>query len=226
MRVPDLTRQDSLAAMARHVLDQAPPRFALAGLSMGGYLAFELWRQAPQRIERLAFVNTSARPDSPEQSARRREILSQVQIGEFRGMTASLMKEMISEGRLDDTLLVAAITAMAEDVGRDGFIRQTTAIMSRPDSRPDLATIDCPVVVIGGANDRLTPPEIHAEIAGRIPGSRLFIIRSAGTSRRWNSPRPWPGCCATGWRNRAEARRHRSATVFAAKGRTLSGGVR
>ncbi len=179
-RVADLTREDSVAALAGAVLAQAPPRFALAGLSMGGYVAFEIMRRAPERVIKLALVDTTARPDGPEQMSRRRGLIGLAGSGRFRGVTPRLLPLLIHPDRQSDTLLTVTVMAMAERVGQEAFVRQQTAIMGRPDSRSGLGVIDCPTLVIGGREDALTPPELVAEIAEGIPGARHVVIEECG----------------------------------------------
>ena len=179
-RVMDVTREDSVAALAASVLAGAPPRFALAGLSMGGYVAFEILREAPERVIRLALVDTTARPDTPEQQSRRRGLIGLARSGRFRGVTPRLLPLLIHPDRQSDTPLTTTVMAMAERVGQEAFVRQQTAIMGRPDSRPGLSAIGCPTLAIGGREDALTPPELLAEIAGAIPGARHVIIEECG----------------------------------------------
>lgn len=167
---------DNLGDIARALLAQAPPRFSLAGLSMGGYVAFEILRQAPERVERVAFVNTTARPDSPEKQQNRRDLIRLAERGRFKGVTPALLPSFLHPRNLTNDALVNRIYAMAAVVGRDGFVRQQTAILNRPDSRPDLARIACPALVIGGAGDQLTPPDHAEEIAAGLPDGRLHIL--------------------------------------------------
>lgn len=178
--VADVTRDDSIVAMARRVLDEAPPRFSLAGLSMGGYVALEVMRQAPDRVERLALFDTSARPDTKDHKSRRRGLIELSRKGQFKGVTPRLLPLLIHPDRLDDTLLVARITAMAEDVGQAGFVRQQTAIMNRADSRPSLAAIGCETLVAGGEDDLITPPEVMGEIARLIRRASLHLLPRCG----------------------------------------------
>jgi pimeloyl-ACP methyl ester carboxylesterase len=180
MRVCDLTRHDSLPAMAAAVLADAPEYFALAGLSMGGYVAQEIMRRAPNRVLRLALLDTSARADSPEQTARRRGLIALAETGEFKGVTPRLLPLFIHPDRLGEAELVAIVTQMAGRVGRDAFLRQQKAIMGRPDGRSDLARIACPTVVLCGREDVLTPVAVHEEIAAAIPEARLEIIGHCG----------------------------------------------
>ncbi|MGH6984932.1 MAG: alpha/beta fold hydrolase [Stellaceae bacterium] len=178
--VADLTRDDSLAAMARRVLQAAPPEFALAGLSMGGYCAFEVMRQAPQRVTRLALLDTGARADTPEQTSRRRGLIELAEKGEFRGVTPRLLPLFIHPDRLNDKALTGAVTAMAERVGRDAFLRQQKAIIGRVDSRASLANIRCLTLVLCGREDVLTPRALAEEIATGISGARLDLIDHCG----------------------------------------------
>lgn len=179
-RIADLTRSDNLAGMALDALAlmNDAPRFAVAGLSMGGYVALEIMRQAPARVTHLALFDTSARPDTPEQTERRRGLLSLSRQGQFRGVTPRLLPMLIHPSR-QGTPLAQEVMDMAERVGSEAFLRQQNAIMHRPDSRPDLAGIRVPTLVACGAEDALTPPELHDEMAAMIPGARL--VRFAGS---------------------------------------------
>lgn len=178
--VADLAQDDTVAGMARRVLADAPDEFALAALSMGGYVAFEIMRQAPERVQRLALLDTSARPDRPEQSARRRGLMELAQKGRFKGVTPQLLPILIHPDRRSDQALVRTVMDMAEEIGMDAFLRQQQAIMGRPDSRPLLPAIACPTLVLCGADDQLTPLELHEEMAAGIPGARLVVVPECG----------------------------------------------
>jgi len=180
MQVADHTRFDSLDAIARSVLAAAPVRFALAGLSMGGYVALAILRLAPQRVLRLALLDTSARPDTPEQIAARRKLIALVGKGRFLGVSDQLMPRFIHPSRLHDHRLTERIKRMAQAVGPEGFLRQQKAIMDRPDSRRDLARIGCPTLVLCGRQDLVTPLHLSEEIAGATPGARLAVIEDCG----------------------------------------------
>lgn len=175
-----LVEGESMTAVAEMVLAQAPPKFALAGLSMGGYCALTILRQARERVTRLALINTSARPDDAATGARRRGLIQLSQKGEFKGVTPLLLPLLLPQDRLDDQPLVDAITAMAQRVGRDAFVSQQKAIMSRVDSRSYLGRITQPTLVIAGAKDSLTPPALAEEMASGIPGAELKIIPDCG----------------------------------------------
>jgi pimeloyl-ACP methyl ester carboxylesterase len=179
-RVADLTRDDSLQGMARSVLAAAPPRFSLAGQSMGGYVAQEIMRQAPERVRRLALLDTSARPDTEEQRARRRGLIELAQKGKFKGVTPRLLPLLLHSARLDDKVLTDIVMGMAERVGPTAFMRQQRAIMGRPDSRPDLPRVACPTLVLCGRQDALTPLGAHEEMARAIPGARLVVVEECG----------------------------------------------
>ena len=173
-------RHDSLGAIAAAILGAAPHRFALAGLSMGGYIALEIMRQAPERVAKLALLDTSARADTAEQMARRQELLAQASIGQFKGVTPRLLPFLLHPDRLQDKALVNRVLQMAADIGKEGLFRQQRATMARPDSRDDLARIACPTLVLCGDGDRLTPPERAEEIAAGIAGARLVLIAACG----------------------------------------------
>ena len=178
--IADMTKDNSIAGMVRRALNEAPDRFALAGLSMGGYAALEAMRQAPGRVERLALLDTGARADTPEQTTRRKDLISLANRGEFKAVSPRLLPLFIHEDRLSDTALVAEIAAMADAVGKEAFLRQQQAIMGRPDSRPGLGAIECPTVVVCGREDRLTPLELSEEIVSLIPHATLEIVENCG----------------------------------------------
>ncbi|SUS07073.1 Alpha/beta hydrolase [uncultured Defluviicoccus sp.] len=178
--VADLTSQETIGAMASQVLAEAPEQFALAGLSMGGYVALEIIRQAPERVARLALLDTNARADRPQQSADRWALIGLARSGEFKGVTRRLLPLLVHRERVNDEPLANAIFAMAERVGRDAFIRQQRAIMGRPDSRRDLGLIHCPTVVLCGRQDLLTPLAMATEMAEKIPRAVLVAIEECG----------------------------------------------
>lgn len=180
VEVADLVGPDSIGAMADRVLAMRPGPFALAGLSMGGYVAFEVVRRAPERVVRLALLDTSARPDTPEQTARRRGLLELAQKGRFLGVTPRLLPQLLHPDHVRDHAIANTVVQMARVVGREGFLAQQRAIMSRPDSRPDLARVRCPTLALGGRQDAVTPPDLLAEIAAGIPGARLVLIDRCG----------------------------------------------
>jgi len=171
---------DSVAAAASRILATAPPRFALAGLSMGGYLAFEIMRQAADRVQRLALLNTSPYPDAPERAKARQGQLAMTADGRFAEVVDHLANQWLSAGRRGDPALLRVIRQMAGDTGTEAFARQQQAIMSRPDSRPGLAAIGCPTLVLAGEADEVTVPEHAREMAAGIPGAHLVVLPGCG----------------------------------------------
>ena len=178
--VGDLTRRDSIPALAAQILDEAPPRFALAGLSMGGYVALEILRRAPGRVTRLALLDTQARADTEEGKARRRGLMALAEKGEFKGVTPRLLPLFVGADALADPAITGTVQGMAESTGKDAFLRQQTAIMGRPDSRPGLRAIPCPTLVLAGREDQLTPPEVQIEMAQAIPNATLVLLPRCG----------------------------------------------
>lgn len=179
--VPDLTRHDDLGAMARAILQESPfQSFALAGLSMGGYLALEIMRQAPQRVQRLALLDTSAAPESPEATALRHSHLALWREHGLAALVDATLPRSLRPAAQHDAALRAIITSMALNTGYAGFERQQTAIMGRADSRPGLAQIDCPTLVLCGRADALTPPLTHQAMARALPRSTLVLVPDAG----------------------------------------------
>lgn len=178
--IADHTRDDSMSGIARRILGVAPARFALVGLSMGGYIVFELLRQAPERIARVALLDTSARADAPEQSAMRRAQMTLASQGRLAEVVEQQFPRLVHREHRADAALRQVFTLMAEDVGAAGFVRQQTAILGRADSRPTLGSIRCPTLVLVGEADELTPPERAAEIAAGIPAARLTTVPQCG----------------------------------------------
>lgn len=178
--VADHRRGDSMEAIARQILAEAPPRFALCGLSMGGYLAFAIQRLAPERVMRLALLDTGSRSDTPEASERRKASMAKVRAGEFDAVMEAFWPLLVHRNRHGDAALKRVVFDMAATVGPEAFVRQQQAIMTRPDSRPGLSSIRCPTLVLVGEGDELTPPALAEEMAQLIPGSRLVKVPDSG----------------------------------------------
>jgi pimeloyl-ACP methyl ester carboxylesterase len=173
-------RDDSMGAIARRILAEAPPRFALAGHSMGGYIAFEIMRQAPQRVAKLALINTQARPDTPEATARRRSQIARAKSGDYHAVLDELFVGFVHPSRREDATLRQLVHDMGDDVGAEAFVRQQTAVLSRPDSRPTLAWIKCPTLVLTGDEDNTIPNSLSVEMADGIHGAKLVILSNCG----------------------------------------------
>lgn len=180
MSVADHTRHETMAEIAASILAAAPPRFALAGLSMGGFIALEIVRQAPERVTKLALLDTNARADAPERKEQRLKTIALARAEGMGKVSDGLMPVFIHKDRLADADLVAAVRQMALDTGVETFARQSTAIMGRKDSRPLLAAIRCPTLVLVGRQDALTPLELSQEIAAGIAGAKLEVIEACG----------------------------------------------
>ena len=178
--VADHTRDDSTGAIARRILSIAPPSFILVGLSMGGYIALELLRQAPNRVLKLALLDTSARPDMPEQSERRRALIDMAERGRYPEIPDLLFPRLVHPSRQDDEALRQIHRRMSAETGPEAFVRQERAIMTRPDSRPSLGAISCPTLVLVGDGDQLTPPDCAEEMVAGIPGAQLAVVRNCG----------------------------------------------
>jgi pimeloyl-ACP methyl ester carboxylesterase len=173
-------RDDNMGAIARRILAEAPPRFALAGHSMGGYIAFEIVRQAPDRVAKLALINTQARPDTPEAVTRRRGQIARARAGEYHAVLDELFPGFVHPSRREDGALRKLVHDMGDDIGAEAFVRQQTAIMNRPDSRPTLAFIRIPTLVLTGEEDNTIPNSLSKEMAEGIHGAILTIIPHCG----------------------------------------------
>lgn len=178
--VADHTRDDSIPAMAARLLHDAPARFALAGLSMGGYVAMEIMRQAPHRVERLALLDTSARPDTPEASHDRERLIALAEAGRLEEIHSALWERLVHPEHRGDGALQDIILEMLRETGPDVYIRQQRAIMARADSRVSLPGIEIPTLVLVGEGDAITPPEIAREMAEMIEWASLVVIPGAG----------------------------------------------
>ena len=179
--VGDLTKSSSIEGMAENILAEAPERFALAGLSMGGIVAFEMWRQAPEKISHLALFDTNAAPEKSERRARREAEIKNAYGGRLREMMIEEFKPNYLGARSrTNVVLLETILDMALDLGVAVFERQSLALRDRPDSRPTLGTITCPTIVACGREDALCPPHYHEVIANSIPQADLTILDDCG----------------------------------------------
>jgi len=178
--IADHTRHDSMAAIAESILAEAPQRFALAGLSMGGYIAQQIVLQSPERVTRLALLDTGSRADTPERIERRLQLNDMARREGVARVQQELMPLLIHTDRLADKAFVDLIVQMAVDTGVEAFLRQHAALMARGDNRPLLPDIRCPTLVLIGRQDILTPLELSEEIAAAIPGAQLEIIDDSG----------------------------------------------
>lgn len=180
VRVADITREESIPAMAERILAEAPATFALAGLSLGGYVAQEIMRQAPERVERLALVATNARADTEAQLKTRGDLIKLAEIGKFKGVTPRLLPNLIHPDRLKDPDVAGVVLEMAERIGQAAFTRQQRAIMARKDGRADLEAIRVPTLILAGRQDQLCPPKVQEEMHAHLGNARLVFIEDCG----------------------------------------------
>lgn len=190
--VVDLTRDDCIESMASRVLAEVPGNFALAGLSMGGYVAFEIMRTASDRVTKLALIATSAAPDSPQRVAERRAAIESLSHGRFNGVTSRLLSRIVYEDQKSEPL-AQEVREMAARVGSETFLRQQTAILQRGDYRSLLPRIAVPTLVVVGDSDRLTPPETAASIHHGIAGSQFRILPRCGHLPPMEAPQTTTG---------------------------------
>jgi len=179
--VPELFHYKTIGEAAQAVLEAAPAKFCLGGFSMGGYVAFEIMRRAPDRVQKLALIDTRATPDTPEDTKRRHGLIEQARLpGHFKGVQPSLLPGLIHPSQLHDTRITQPILDMAEEVGAEGFIREQEAMIARADSRPTMATIRVPTLVIVGRQDMSTTLADAEAMATGIPDAQLVVIEECG----------------------------------------------
>lgn len=177
--VADLTKDDSISNMAKRVLEEAPERFVLAGFSMGGYVSFEIMRQAPERVMGLALLDTQASLDAPDKLASRKGLLALCKEGHFLGVTPRFLPSLIHEDKLN-TAVADDVIAMSKALDTEVFVRQQTAIINRVDSVSLLPNINVPTLIIVGDDDKVTPPNEAEKMASLIPTNELHILARCG----------------------------------------------
>jgi pimeloyl-ACP methyl ester carboxylesterase len=185
--VADLTRSETIEGLAHDVLAQAPEKFALVAHSMGGYVALDIVRQAPQRVTALALLNTNARADSAEATQNRQRLID-LAARDFAAVIATLLPKQLTAKGLANTAITGTITQMAHAVGPEAFVRQQKAIMGRIDSRPRLGEIRCPTLVVAARDDAIMPLEVLEELAHGIPAARLVVIDDCGHASALEQP--------------------------------------
>ncbi len=180
-QVADLSRADNVPDMAAQVIAEAPEQFAVAGLSMGGILAFEIWRQAPARVTHLALLDTNPGPDAPSRKAIRFEQIAAAASGELEELAVESLKPLyLAEKNRNDEAILNTILDMALSLGPAVFERQSLALLNRPDSVPTLPSISCPTTIICGREDAICPPRFHELMAREIPDANLMVIDDCG----------------------------------------------
>lgn len=176
----DTTQDATISAMAGRLLADAPARFALAGLSMGGYVALELLRLAPHRVAGVALMDTNARPDSEEAVQRRLQLIEMAETGAFEDVHPALWPRLVHPDHLGDAALEATVREMMLEVGPTAFMRQQRAIIGRMDSRPFLKSVTQPALVLVGEQDAITPLVQAEEMHGLLPEAELVVVPQSG----------------------------------------------
>jgi pimeloyl-ACP methyl ester carboxylesterase len=180
MKVASLAGKNSIAELAQHILEAAPDRFALLGLSMGGIVAMEIIRQAPERISRLALLDTSPMVDTLERKNIRDQQIARVEGGELRVIMRDEMKPNYLASVDNKNEILELCMAMAESLGPDVFIQQSKALKTRPDQCQTLKKVSVPTLIVCGEHDSLCPVEKHQLMHELVTGSRLCVIHGAG----------------------------------------------
>jgi pimeloyl-ACP methyl ester carboxylesterase len=180
VHVGHVAEDSTIEGMARSVLADAPARFALAGHSMGGIVALEIVRQAPERVARLALIASDCLADPPAVAAAREELIVAARAGRLsEAMRKALPPEALAPGE-GRSALHAAIVCMAQDLGPEAFVRHMRALQRRPDLQRTLRMLKVPVLILGGRHDRLCPPRRQEFMAGMAWTARLQILDEAG----------------------------------------------
>lgn len=179
-------RADSLPEMAALLLAEQPGDLLLAGCSLGGMLALELARQAPQRVRGLALLGSTARPDTPELIRLRTQAIAEFEQGRAEPLLRA--NAMFAFHPAQQARLVDDYIAMLMRAGAAALIRQNRAVMARADLRPTLGALACPTLVVGGLDDALTPPDCAREMAAAIPGAQLQLLPECGHMLTWEQP--------------------------------------
>ncbi|PIE15608.1 MAG: alpha/beta hydrolase [Rhodobacterales bacterium] len=180
VHVPCLTNCESIPEMAQKVLQSAPPYFALAGISMGGMVAMEIFHQAPERVSRICLISTNAQSETPAVAASREPQIVKVMGGRLEEVMCDVMRpEYLAEGPQQGRIL-ALMQAMALHLGEGEFVRQSRALQRRPDQQKTLRKIHIPCLILCGAQDRLTLPRRHEFMAQMVPYASLTVIENAG----------------------------------------------
>lgn len=170
----------TVQALATQILADAPPRFALAGLSMGGIVAMEIMAQAPDRVTRLALLDTNPRAEVPEVQARRAPQIAKVQNGGLDAVMRDEMKPNYLTDGPNRAVILDLCMAMALALGPKAFVTQSLALRDRPDQQETLSRVTVPTLILCGRQDSLCPVERHDLMHHLIPHSTLHIVENAG----------------------------------------------
>ncbi len=176
----DHTRDETIAGMADTLLAAAPDRFALVAHAMGGFVAFEVMRRAPERVAKLVLIATLASADGPAQTARRQGYIDLVDAGRFDQVIEERIPMLLAPQNRADPALTGVARRMAADTGAETFLRQQRALMARIDSRPALGDIAAPTLLIWGDQDGIISRVHQDEMLAAIPGATLEVVAGAG----------------------------------------------
>lgn len=200
--VVDTVSNDNLSDLVRLLLLKAPPKFTVMGLSYGGIIAFEILRQAPQRVNKLILLNTNYKAPSQATIDNQKRFLEMANKGEFKEITTDNLKDAMLHTKHSKKMVIRKIVLqMALNVGIQGFINQTKAQLNRPDSTLDLPNIQCPTLIISGREDAICPVILHQEMADLIPNSTLQIIENCGHLSTLEQPTVVNQVIRTWWNN-------------------------
>ena len=198
--VADHSSAGDLKKVAQDILRSVAKEFSVMGLSYGGIIAFELWRQAPARLKRMILLNTTCKPPSEATRSLQQKLMDMAEQGKFREITSGVLKDaMLHPGQATNQALRKLVLDMALNTGREKFIHQIKSQLGRPDSTPDLPHIKCPVLLITGREDKFCTPEIHEAMAGLIPHSTLHIVEHCGHLSTLEQPQEVASLIANWW---------------------------
>ncbi|WP_310621804.1 alpha/beta fold hydrolase [Flexibacterium corallicola] len=178
--IANTCEKPSLKGIAEQLLEEAPPQFSLVGHSMGGYVAMEIMRLAPERVKRLALLSTHAHTNTPEQLARRKKEIQLAQRGRFVKLNIAKYSSLVAPQNISNVKIRKAALEMAEEIGPDVFIAQQNALIRRPDHRGILRDIRCPTLIIVGIQDQVAPVSLANEMHSAIAGSKLELFENCG----------------------------------------------
>lgn len=178
--IPEIKGYSDIKAQARHILEKAPENFALAGLSMGGYIAMEMLKQEPMRINKVAFLDTTWLIDEEEKRKQREDMINLSAHGRFEGVTSLILKQILAHKNLENHQLIDEIKDMAKKIGQKTFVHQQRLILSRTSSMEIFSTIQVPALCLVGAEDKITPPSVMKEMANALPKGYYCEIANAG----------------------------------------------
>ena len=180
IHIAQTTDCETIDQMVEYMLDSVSGEIIVIGLSMGGYVAQEAARIAPDRISAIALLSTSAQPDDEARKRQRHELIKLSEIGRFKGVTPRLLPRFLSAEALEDEAMCQTVMDMAAEIGQKYFTSQQYAIMARRDQRPYLPSFNKPSLVLCGMADELTPPQLSEEMAGLLPRAELVLLDKIG----------------------------------------------